>query len=244
MKKNNIASADKHREWITKNEYSAVSWRTEGYPKYKEQGALCFPAAKFKRSWDWFRGFADKADAETHRKWISENNYSVKEWQKEGYPKYRKEGASYTPHRTFDKPWSFFSGANTHKVSKDMSDNFFTQLNEFRVRLSKVIKNNSLVDEKITSLSHPNIVCVGWGIQDNVPSSEIDLIEVAGEGVYEYSVTDDESYTFVCYPESDEYTALSNFIDDVIIELYQDPKVIETVSIIKEHRKNVTQRIK
>jgi len=51
-----IASAEQHREWIRTGNYTARQWVEEGYPKYKDQGAVYSPDKKFKKPWSWFTG--------------------------------------------------------------------------------------------------------------------------------------------------------------------------------------------
>ena len=244
---NNIdisANADTHKRWIIENGFTANSWKSKGYKQYKNSGAVYDPATKFNMSWYQLRGLPEYKDAAWHRDIIRKNEYTVKTWQSEGYDKFKSDGAVFAPHRKFDKPWSFFSGSNTHQISKEMPNIFFDQLNYFRKNLYTVIPNKDLLNIKIESLSDSKVKFIGFELHDNVPSIQPDSIEIIGEGDYEYTVTEDGIYSFTFYPKDEKYTVLASFIDNNIIELYKDPTVKSNIDIILQSRENALQRLK
>lgn len=98
-----IASAEQHREWFSEERYSMKTWITEGYPKYKEQGAMATPPKKFDKPWSWFTGRTSGygeaiASANQHREWIIAEGCSTIGWSEGIYNKYKDQGA-------IPRPW-------------------------------------------------------------------------------------------------------------------------------------------
>jgi hypothetical protein len=121
-----FASAEQHRKWLYKT-YTTTTWKKKGYSKYRDQGAISNPPLKFKKPWTWFTGGMprrkniDFANAEQHREWVRKGKYSnYPKWLKEGYPKYKNQGAVPSPYQCFKKPWSWFTGND--RLSRKMAD--------------------------------------------------------------------------------------------------------------------------